>query len=532
MNCSVTGTSVSEATETNCVAGTTSGDYQHFDIINLQASVPAAAYNRGWRFLKWVDSSAGDGLINCDPQDQAGDHQNPDCQFQIFGNLQTDLYFDDVMGPQDTSITSGPSGVVNQTAATFNFNAVSDPGASFVCRLDPPGPGEGTYTACGSAADKAETYMNLTTDGAYTFWVQASDPSGNVDFSPVSQSWAIDTVAPETTLTGGPAQGSTTSSTSAQFTVGSTEPGVFQCRLDGAIVWTSCPLFSNLLSRSMLGEGGRSVEVRAMDGAGNPDTTPAQRSWTVDTIDPDLEVTNPVNGSFRTTTGVTPVYTVSDATAVTVTCKYDSNPFNPCGPVSGLSQGAHVLQVRAVDAAGNETTVVVNFSVDNTAPVVSITTPRNGSTLRSTGFTPVISVSDVTQTTRSCALDSDILGPCGPVTGLGQGQHTFTVLVTDQANNQRLVSSSFRVDTVPPNTRITSKPPANTSSRSARFTFASTEPTEAKFTCKLDGKPWKACSSPKTYTSLTRGRHTLSVKASDKAGNVDGTPATYSWRVT
>jgi subtilisin family serine protease len=41
-----------------------------------------------------------------------------------------------------------------------------------------------------------------------------------------------------------------------------------------------------------------------------------------------------------------------------------------------------------------------------------------------------------------------------------------------------------------------------------------------RFTCKLDKKHFKSCRSPKLYKHLHRGKHTLQVKAIDKAGNV------------
>ena len=51
------------------------------------------------------------------------------------------------------------------------------------------------------------------------------------------------------------------------------------------------------------------------------------------------------------------------------------------------------------------------------------------------------------------------------------------------------------------------------------------------FQCKLDGGAWKACSSPKTYRNLKKGRHTIRVRAIDKVGNVDASPAVKTFRV-
>ncbi len=94
------------------------------------------------------------------------------------------------------------------------------------------------------------------------------------------------------------------------------------------------------------------------------------------------------------------------------------------------------------------------------------------------------------------------------------------------------VTAHALVDKKAPNTRITGTPPTATSSRIARFKFSSTE-RGSQFQCKPDWKKgWSSCRSPTTYTQLRPGRHTFLVRAVDKAGNVDRTPAKKVWTVT
>jgi hypothetical protein len=94
------------------------------------------------------------------------------------------------------------------------------------------------------------------------------------------------------------------------------------------------------------------------------------------------------------------------------------------------------------------------------------------------------------------------------------------------------VTARALVDRKAPSTRITGSPPATTSSRIARFKFTSTE-RGSQFQCKPDWKKgWSSCRSPTTYTQLRPGRHTLLVRAVDKAGNADRTPAKKVWTVT
>ena len=66
--------------------------------------------------------------------------------------------------------------------------------------------------------------------------------------------------------------------------------------------------------------------------------------------------------------------------------------------------------------------------------------------------------------------------------------------------------------------------------RTATLRFASSEP-RSTFSCKLDTQPYRQCASPKTYTRLKPGKHVFRVKARDRAGNVDATPAVTRFRI-
>ena len=62
------------------------------------------------------------------------------------------------------------------------------------------------------------------------------------------------------------------------------------------------------------------------------------------------------------------------------------------------------------------------------------------------------------------------------------------------------------------------------------FSFSSSEP-NSTFECNLDSGSWDPCTSPKSYSGLANGEHTFSVRAIDRAGNVDASPETRGWRV-
>jgi hypothetical protein len=122
--------------------------------------------------------------------------------------------------------------------------------------------------------------------GSHTFDVRATDAAGNTDASPASRTWTVtqlapppaDTTAPDTTMTGGPS--GTTTQTSASLTFSATEAGsTFACRLDGW-AWAAC---SSPKAYSGLTVGSHRFKVRATDAAGNTDTIPAARNWSITT---------------------------------------------------------------------------------------------------------------------------------------------------------------------------------------------------------------------------------------------------------
>jgi CSLREA domain-containing protein len=100
----------------------------------------------------------------------------------------------------------------------------------------------------------------------------------------------------------------------------------------------------------------------------------------------------------------------------------------------------------------------------------------------------------------------------------------------DGGNNGGGGGKGGNKDTTPPDTKITKGPPKKTHKTTVKFKFTSTEP-GSTFQCKLDRKPFKKCSSPKTYKKLKPGKHVFKVRAIDRAGNVDRTPAKRKFTV-
>ena len=81
----------------------------------------------------------------------------------------------------------------------------------------------------------------------------------------------------------------------------------------------------------------------------------------------------------------------------------------------------------------------------------------------------------------------------------------------------------------PPSTTIRSRK-VRSRARSATFRFRSSAP-DSTFRCRLDGRKATRCTSPKTYTRLSAGRHAFRVYTVDPAGRADPKPATARFTI-
>ncbi len=83
-------------------------------------------------------------------------------------------------------------------------------------------------------------------------------------------------------------------------------------------------------------------------------------------------------------------------------------------------------------------------------------------------------------------------------------------------------------DETPPETTIVSGPDALDTQASPTFVFESSE-TGGSFECRVDNGGYESCSSPLVLAAVAQGPHEFVVRAIDKAGNVDETPAARNW---
>jgi hypothetical protein len=173
----------------------------------------------------------------------------------------------------ETTIDSGPSGPTSDSTPQFTFSS-PDPLATFECRDHPAGGPEGAFRGCSSpwtVGESAEYALPLP-DGDYVFEVRAVDATG--PGSPARRAFTVDTVPPQTEITGGPGD---TTDTTAVFLFSAPGGVGFSCRLDGG-AWEPCGSPQTYRGLSL---GPHRFDVRAFDAAGNLDPTPAEHAWQV-----------------------------------------------------------------------------------------------------------------------------------------------------------------------------------------------------------------------------------------------------------
>jgi hypothetical protein len=285
----------------------------------------------------------------------------------------------------ETAVESGPANPTSNVDATLTFSATDNHTASdalsFECRLD-----GAAFAGCVSP----QSYVGLG-EGSHTFEVRAADAILNVDPSPATHVWVIDTTPADTILDSTPAD--PTNSSSADFTFHGVDVGsgvaAVQCSLDGG-AFAPCDTLTTQ-SYAGLADGPHVFAVRASDNLALVDPTPASFSWTIETTAPTVTVEQAVgqpdpagSGAVHfTVTFSESVGTSFDGndvtlggTALPTTAVVSGGPIVFDVAVSGMTVTGTVTAALAAgvatDLAGNDN--LASTSADNTVTVDLTTT--------------------------------------------------------------------------------------------------------------------------------------------------------------
>lgn len=131
--------------------------------------------------------------------------------------------------------------------------------------------------------------------------------------------------------------------------------------------------------QTSLSDGSHTVTVDVSDNDGNA-ATQASRTYTVDTVPPVLNVTNPSNNFITNQASCTVQGTTNDATStpVTITIKLNNVDQGSVPVTSGafskqltLAVGSNTIEIKALDASGQSTTVTITGTLDTSAPQIT-----------------------------------------------------------------------------------------------------------------------------------------------------------------
>jgi RHS repeat-associated protein len=313
--------------------------------------------------------------------------------------------------------------------------------------------------------------------------VTVADAAGNL--STVSRSFFVDTIAP--VITGShPAAGQVFNTSSVAIAVQYSDNQELNLEsFSAAIDGVSTPLLVDSGSASgtspPLADGSHTLVLSIADRAGNVQT--ATIPFSVDANRPAIAILTPPNGvvfndrspeilaTFSDPQGIASGslrITVNgvDRTADFTTTTTDARATLP----DPLPEGVNAVTGEVRDLAGNVGTATALFTVDVTAPAVSVVSPLANAYLKDA--TPSVSITlsdalagiepgatvmfvDEVNVTALFAVGPD--GATGTLsTPLAEGAHTLRVVAADRASNPTMVETTFHVDLTAPTLDIAS----------------------------------------------------------------------------
>lgn len=224
-------------------------------------------------------------------------------------------------------------------------------------------------TATGTDTWEAELDATLLDAGTTTILINARDTSGNTS-ELVTLNVTIDRDIPQAVIEGPVAQVSTRAS--ASFVVSGSNVANYTYALDGGGFGGSIPATSPI-ELSDLSDGPHRIDVLGLDATGVSQVTPTSFTWTVDATPP-IAVISDAPSPNEPTQSTSLTLTVTEADRYRY--RLDGGPYgeivSTAQPLilTGLSEGGHVVEVKGLDALGNEQVepTEVFWRIDRTPP--------------------------------------------------------------------------------------------------------------------------------------------------------------------
>ncbi len=536
----------------------------------IKQEVPLVQTGGQWRFAPTSDWADGDYILTVKVEDRAG---NVKQSAPLTVTVDTHIAIDRIELVNDSGIPD--DNLTNEARPHFQVTVPADVNG---VRLSIDG-GKTWFDATQSATSGVWDYTWLTNvaNGPHTLMVEASDKAGNKTTQKLD--FTIDTILSEPTITLDSADDSSagdniTNVKMPGFTLGNIDADVTKVVVtvahDGKNqqieliknggVWRFTP-------GAAWTDGDYTLTVKVEDKAGNtnysaPLTVTIDTQTSIDRIellnDTGIvgdNLTNEARPQFHITvpTDVNSVQLSLDGGINWVNATLTSDGVWEYIWPTDLVENTYTLTVKATDVAGNTATETLNFIIDTTLSTPTITLDSaddsgtandNKTNVKTPGFIIGGIDSDVTQVVVQVMRDGhseevELTQTNGqwrfvPGSAWTDGDYTLTVTVKDEAGNIRhsapltvTIDTQIAIDHIElvndsgiPNDNLTNN---------VRPHFQVTVPTDVNVVrLSIDGgKTWFNATQSATpgvwdYTWLAdvgEGKHTLTVEATDKAGN-------------
>jgi hypothetical protein len=194
------------------------------------------------------------------------------------------------------------------------------------------------------------------------------------------------------------------------------------------------------------------VSGTAVDMAGN--TATASITLNIDKTAPTLSLTSPSDGLQTNQAVLSVTGTATDANAIAAVDVNGSLASIVGDDFEGdvtLSEGANTVTAQATDSVGNSTQAQISVTLDSIAPVVTISSPSNLSTLNLPAVTVSGTIDDPSATIEVNGVGATITG--GTYSAdiiLGEGTRFITAVAQDPLGNTGTANISVMIDTTPP----------------------------------------------------------------------------------
>ncbi|MGY2679849.1 Ig-like domain-containing protein [Acinetobacter baumannii] len=526
-------------------------------VTGVLKNVPADAANtvvtvviNGQTYTATVDSTAGTWTVSVPGSDLTADADK---------TIDAKVTFTDAAGNSssvndtqtytiDTTAPDAP--VINPVNGTDPITGTAEPGSTVTVTYP-----DGSTTTVVAGPDGTWTVPNPGLNDGDKVTAIATDPAGNPSLPGTAivdavgpntdgVNFTVDSVTADNVINASEASGNVTVTGVLKNVPADAANTVVTVVINGqtytATVDSTAGTWTVSVSGSDLtADADKTIDAKVTftDAAGNSSSVNDTHTYTVDTVAPNAPVLNPINAtdpvSGQAEPGSTVTVTYPDGTTATVVAGPDGSwsvP-NPGNLVDG-----DTVTATATDPAGNTSLPGTGtVSADITAPVVALddvltndSTPALTGTVNDPTATVVVNVDGVDYPAVNNGDGTWTLAD-NTLPALTDGPHTITVTATDAAGNVGNDTAVVTVDTTAP---VVTFADVSTNDTTPALTGTIDDPT-ATVVVTVDGVDYPAVNNgdgtwtlaDNTLPVLADGPHTVSVTATDVAGNVS-TPVT------